>query len=77
MRNSGIELNLGNNPDLLIVLKLGSSPRMIIHAYSQLSMYIGDAGFGWLTSIRSHYSLKILFSNISWMFLNHNNFFPV
>ena len=46
MRNSGIELNLGNNPDLLIILKLGSSPRMIIHAYSQLSKYIGDAGFG-------------------------------
>ena len=38
--------NLWNNSDLLIVLKLGSSPRMIIHAYSQLSKYIGDADFG-------------------------------
>ena len=37
MRNSGTQLKLGNKPNLLTVFKLGSSPKMIIHACSQLS----------------------------------------
>ena len=53
MKNSGIQLNLGNKPNLLTVFKLGSSPKMIIHACSQLSKYIGDTGFGSIAIILS------------------------